>query len=401
MYTRILVGLLTAALLLTAPALSQDDSKPTVAILRFGALPIGSLVYKGALDMLQAYDYINEQERAVLDQWQDLEGERINILWGNAGMDFSNANLMVKDAIGRGADVLMTSTTPVAQLATAATLDMKDPPVVIFNTVSNPYFAGVASAPCVKPAHVTGSQALTPYERIVPLLLLQDPDMRKTGTIFNSAQASGVFGANMITASAEALGLQVEQASVTSVAELTVAAEGLISKGVEAFVLPTEATVAGGLPAVSKVAADHGVPIFYAAANQVFRGATIGAGFYSFYQEGVIAARMLIGYLNGEIDMATIGINLQSGLTVGVNLDTAKKQGVEISEELLAVADFTIKDGVSSDGVTPDLPEFDPHLPDMPLEERRAADLEFLAGLYCTDEMIAEQKARLEAHKSG
>ena len=39
-------------------------------------------------------------------------------------------------------------------------------------------------------------------------------------------------------------------------------------------------------------------------------------------------------------------------------------------------------------------------LPDMPLEERRAADLEFLAGLACTPEIIAEQQAALDAGDS-
>ncbi|MCY4539665.1 MAG: hypothetical protein OXE52_15715 [Chloroflexi bacterium] len=40
-------------------------------------------------------------------------------------------------------------------------------------------------------------------------------------------------------------------------------------------------------------------------------------------------------------------------------------------------------------------------LPEMPLDERRAADLEFLAGLQCTPEMIAEQRAALEAGAAG
>ena len=71
---------------------------------------------------------------------------------------------------------------------------------MIFNVVSNPYAAGIAEAPCIKPAHISGSQFLAPYDRIVPLMLLQNPDMQVVGTIFTSSEPSGVFGARQIAA---------------------------------------------------------------------------------------------------------------------------------------------------------------------------------------------------------
>ncbi|MDE2853432.1 MAG: ABC transporter substrate-binding protein [Chloroflexota bacterium] len=390
--------LLIAILALSiSPALAQDDEKPTIAILSFGYHSNVNLSVKGTLDMLQAYGYINQDERAVLDQQQDLEGEDINIYWGDAAYDIGFANLMVRDALDKDPDALITITTPVAQIAAKSTLDMDDPPLVIFNVVSNPYVAGIADAPCIKPAHISGSQFLAPYDRIVPLMLLQDPEMQVLGTIFTSNEPSGVFGANQITAVAESLGLQIERASIVSAADLTLAAEGLVSKGIEAFILPTEATVASGLPAIIQVANEHGLPVMYTAGNAVYRGATIGAGVYSYFKEGVIAARMLIAHLQGEIDIATAGINLQNDMSVGVNLDVAADQGLEISAEVLAAADFVVADGQSSEGVTPGLPEVNPYLEDMTLEERREADLAFLAALHCTDEMIAEQQAALDA----
>ena len=191
--------------------------------------------------------------------------------------------------------------------------------------------------------------------------------------------------------------MQVESAAVVSAADLTIAAKGLVSKGIEAFILPTEATVASGLPAIVQVANEHSLPVLYAAGNAVYRGATIGAGVYSYFKEGVIAARMLIAHLQGDIDIATAGINLQNDLSVGVNLDVAADQETEISQELLAAADFVLEDGQSSQGVTPGLPEVNPYLEDLTLDERRAADLAFLAELHCTDEIIAEQQAALDA----
>ena len=393
------ITLLIAILALSlSPALwAQDDDKPTVAILAFGYHSNVNLSVKGTLDMLQAYGYINQEERAVLDQRQDLEGEAINIFFGDAAYDIGFANLMVRDALDKDPDALITITTPVTQMAVGATLDMEDPPVVIFNVVSNPYAAGIADAPCIKPAHVSGSQFLAPYDRIVPLMLLQNPDMQVAGTIFTSNEPSGVFGASQISAVGESLGLQVESAAIVSAADLTLAAEGLVSKGIEAFILPTEATVASGLPTIIQVANEHSLPVMYTAGSSIYRGATIGAGVYSYFKEGVIAARMLIAHWEGAIDIAAAGINLQNDLSVGINLDAAAAQGVEISQDLLAAADFVLKDGKSSEGVIPELPEVNPYLEEMTLDERRAADLEFLAALHCTDDMIAEQQAALDA----
>ena len=391
--------LLIAVLALSiGPALrAHDDEKPTIGILSLGYHSNVNLSVKGTLDMLQAYGYVNEEERAALDERQDLEGEGINIFWGDAAYDIGFASLMVRDALDRDPDALITITTPVAQIATNATLDMEDPPLVVFNVVSNPYAAGIADAPCIKPAHISGSQFLAPYDRIVPLMLLQFPDLQAVGTIFTSNEPSGVFGAKQITAVGESLGLTVENASIVSAADLTLAAEGLVSKGIEAFILPTEATVAAGLPTIIQVANEHGLPVMYTAGNAVYRGATIGAGVYSYFKEGVIAARMLIAHWEGEIDIATAGINLQNDLSVGLNFDAAAAQEIEFSQELQAAADFVLKDGESSEGVTPGLPEVNPYLDDITLEERRAADLAFLAELHCSEERIAEQQATLDA----
>ena len=100
--------------------------------------------------------------------------------------------------------------------------------------------------------------------------------------------------------------------------------------------------------------------------------------------------------MGGAIDIATAGINLQNDLSVGINLDAAAAQGVEISQDLLAAADFVLKDGKSSEGVIPELPEVNPYLEEMTLDERRAADLAFLETLRCTPEIVAEQQAELE-----
>ena len=106
---------------------------------------------------------------------------------------------------------------------------------------------------------------------------------------------------------------------------------------------------------------------------------------------------MLVAYLNGDIDIAKTAIYESDDFAFAVNLDAADLQDVEISQALLDGAAYIVEDGQTAQGVTAAYPEVDITLPEMPLEERRAADLEFLAGLECTPEMIAEQEAQLES----
>ena len=400
MIKRIILLATLLAVLALPSAIAQDDT-PTIAILRYGGTSLMSLAEKGLLDMFEAYGMINADERAVLDEAQDLEGEHINVIYGDAGFDIPTANIMVEDALDRGADVLLTLSTAVSQIAANITRDMDDPPALIFAIVTTPYFAGIADAPCVKDAHITGTQTDIPYDEFVPLLKVQNPDIAVIGTIVNEAEANSVFGVDRITELAEELGIQVEVTSVVSFADLQLATDALLSKGVEAIAIPAGFTTVVGLPTIVEAANDHGgVPVFSIAAQHVYRGATVGAGFYSVYREGIHAARMVMGHLNGDIDVGRTSINLTPGFTVALNLDSAAAQDVVISDELMAMADWVVQDGETTEGVSPALPEHGIELAEMTLEERRAQDLDFLAGLHCTDEMIDEQKAQLETQWS-
>lgn len=387
MLKKLLLLFVLVSMLIVPSAMAQDEN-PTIAIIRFGPLRPFELSEKGTIDMLLAYGLVNEDEYAMLAEREDLEGENVNIIFGDAEFDFPTANLLVEQALDQGADVIIAITTPVAQAATNATIEMDQPPIVLFNTVTSPYAAGIADTSCIKPDFLSGSQALAPFESIVPLILVQNPDITTIGTIFNQAEANGVVGAEAIKTVGEELGLTVELGPIAATADVGTTAEGLISKGVEAFMIPTDSTVTDGLPSLLAVAEENGVPVFHADASQVNSGATVGAGL-SYYQEGVDTARMLIAYLNGDIDIATTGISKQPGMAIAVNLDSAAAQGVEISEDLLAMADYVIEGGEST--------EADPELPEMTLEDRMAEDSAFLENLMCTEEIIAEQQAELDA----
>ena len=391
-----LLLLIAILALIAVPAMAQDSEKPTIAMMNFGYSAGQTLATKGAFDVLQAYGYFNDEERAVLDAGDDLVGENINVLWRNAGSDTPTANLMVEDALDRGVDAMLIVTTQVTQIAVNATRELEDPPAIMFSLVGSPYFAGIADAPCIKPDHVGGSQYHLPYAESVAVMQLWNPDIQVIGIIVAPGEPISVSGARSLQRAAEDLGLKVEIATVVTLSDLNLATEALVNRGVEALINPISSIILSGTSLLSTLTAEYGIPLFGIFPYHAYNGATVAAGFNNVYGEGVIQGRMLVAHLNGDIDISEISINRTEDFGIAINLDSAKEQGVEIPESLLAMAEIVIEDGVSSTGATRELPEVVTSLPEMSIEERRAADLAFLETLRCTPEMIAEQRAEIE-----
>jgi len=433
------IRLLIFCILAIVPALShaQVNENPTVAILKFGPSLSDASLETAVIDTLLVYEWITAEEHALLNERQDIEGENINIFWADANYDLTNVNIIVDNALDRGADILLTLSTPVTQIALNTTLDQDEPKPVLFSAVYSPYHAGLADAPCIKPAHITGSESLPPYEEAFQIFLLQNPAMKRFGLIYSSNDASGIYGAEIIAAIGESLGLEVESAAVTSVSDLRSATQSLANNGVEAVILPFDYTAAVGLPIIATVATENQIPVFHPHPGSVLAGATVGAGFYNFYTQGISTGLMLAAYLNGDLDIERTAIDSQSGLSVGINLDVANTLGIEISPELEDMAEMVVQDGVSamsplgllrlldSMGATDEVKQMAAaYLQDVDLSamasqsgeqqqaaaminrmliegrkspENMAADREYLQSLQCTDEMIAEQQAALDA----
>ncbi len=391
MFRKLILAL--ALFLLTVPlGLLADSEKPTIAFLRYRHSSGSNVTVNGIWDMFQAYGLISREERDAVNVEEDIEGEHINVFFSNAGGDVPTANIMVEEALDRGADVMLTVSTPVSIIAANAIREMDNPPLMFFSLVSTPYSGGIAESPCIKPDYVAGTHVRQPYELIVPLVQVQDPDITKIGTFVNRAETNSVDGSAQIVAAAEDLGLSVEVAGIVEEADIPIATQSLLDKDVEAIVYAGAYLEAFGVSSMATVTRDYGVPTYGPPMNMaVDRGGTVGAGFKDYYREGIIVARMLIGHLNGTLDISTIGINSTPSLGVALNLDAAEEAGIEISDELLAMAEYIVEDGKPTDiSVSPSLPE-------MALEERMAEDAAFLAELECTPERIAAEQAELDA----
>jgi len=395
-----LLWLVLIGMLICPAAMAQDNDKPTIAWLKWGDSRNVALAEKAILDLLEVYGFINPEERALLDEEHSIEGERVNIIYGDSLFDRMEANVLIEEALDRDADIFVTFTTQMTQIVYYSIREFIDPPKLIFTVTSGPYITGVADSSCVKPDFVIGTVPVTNYEDIVPLLRMQNPDMKVAGAIWSPQQRASEVGVSRIKAIAQSLDppLTIVDETIVVTPDLYQAVQNLADQGAEAIIIPI--FTFQGFSLLLSLTYDYGLPVVFSAPQNAYRGGTIGGGFFGLYKQGVIAGNMLIGHLNGDMDISRTSIYESDDFAYAVNLDAAGLQGIEIPQAMLDGAAYVVSNGETEQGVTLQWPEVEINLPDMPLEERRAADLEFLAGLECTPEMIAEQQAALDASGS-
>ena len=386
------LALFSLLILLPTASDAADDTVPTLAFLRFGQSESFALTDRAVLDMLEVYGYISADERETLEAGNDLRGEKISILYRDAGFDFPTANLMVEDALDEGADIFLTVSTQVGMIALGAMSDMEDPPVLVFAIVTDPHESGLATATCIKPPNVTGTLMHFDLQEYARTAYLQDPDFASIGFIGDANDPATPGFVATVQRVGDSLGFRVEIATIVTAADYAIATESLLDKDVDAIgILPHTGASTG---VASIVDAAYGVPVFSSLVSDVIHGVTIAAGFEGWYREGVQAARMVIAYLEGKLDIATTAIASTPGYAVAVNLDSAEAQGVVITEGLLAEADYIVQGG-EGEGMIEIPGEIG--LREMTLEERRAEDAAFLENLQCTPDLIAEQLSTVTA----
>ena len=395
MILRLLIAVL-ALVHLGGFSLAQAEGK-TLALLSFGRSPAPYSVTEAAiLQQLAADGWLGESDLGELSERGEIHGARLSVYPMDAGWALDQLPLMIDSALDLEADVLVAFTTPVAQAAVNATSDMENPPAVIFASSYFPFAAGLADAPCLKPNHVTGSQIIPPYELLVDLVLMQQPNIQTVGVMFSADQIAGVEGAALVTALAEARGIEVKQAAVTHPVDFSAAMNGLASRDVEAVILAIDTLMSTGLSSIVAIATESLVPVYYPSLGGVYEGALISAGYFRQSGQGLNVGRMVSAALNGEVDIARTAIAAIGGDGIGVNLNAAADIELELAPEIWNKVDVQFGDEhlrLSERVIAAQL-EYDGHFA---TEERRAADRAFLDDLYCTDQMIAEQQAALDA----
>jgi|GEM_PF-4107 len=268
----------------------------------------------------------------------------------NAQGDLASVNSILDQFRQLDADVVVTISTACTQ---AAIHRIQDRPV-IFASVANPFIIGAGSSDRDHLPNVTGTYGWVPMDRLLAMVRACRPGPIRIGCIWDPAQANSVFNVGSLRKAVEAhTGVVFEGVTISGSAEVYQAAQSLVSKGIDAFVLSTDNTVYSAFESVYKAAQSRNVPIFIADTERLKDGA-VGVLGFDYTTSGIMAAHLADRVLRGE-SPAGIPFRPYRRLTIGVNLDQAKLLGLDVPRAVLDQATVVIGGGESTTSGFPTL----------------------------------------------
>lgn len=316
-----------------APELTDEPEQaasPTDEVMTENDITIGMMVIASvpALEMVQQ-SFID-----TLAEGGYVEGKNLTIIRGNAEGDIATLNTIAQQLIDEGVDLIVTTSTPAAQAALNATQDMPNPVPIIFTTVTDPYAAGIATAPDEHPAWMTGSQLYPPLEATFDTMIEINPDLSVIGHLYNPAEANSAAQTAEVERIAAERGLTLEIATVSNSSEIKTAAESLAARGIDIFYFTQDSTVSSGSEAVVQVADDNSIPIITNDIPTVAKGGAVAVG-ASLQEDGRQAGEMAVAFLNGTLDLATTNIQQVGVFDYFINRAGAEAQGIELPQSLI------------------------------------------------------------------
>jgi putative ABC transport system substrate-binding protein len=262
-----------------------------------------------------------------------VEGENLTILQQNAEGDIATLATIAQTFVDEGVDLIIATSTPAAQAAFNAVQDLETP-VIVYNVVTDPFAAGLATAPDDHPAWIVGTQALPPVEAAMNTMLEVVPDADVVGLIWNPAERNSEVATGIAREVAAGLGIELLEANVADSSEIQTAAESLIAQDIDAFFISTDSTVVAGFESLARVANDNQIPLFANDPASAPRGAVTAVG-VDYFQDGYDSGEIAAAILKGEATAADFTIEPQGATLIAVNLDAAEVQGVEVPESVI------------------------------------------------------------------
>ena len=297
-----------------------------------------TLIPIGIVQLVE-HEALDAANRGIVDALAERgykEGVNVTIDRQNAQADQSNLQNIAARFVSNDSKILFAIATPAAQTLAAAT---KTTPIVA-TAVTNFEVAKLVASNEKPGGNVTGVSDINPVAEQFQLLMKFAPDAKAIGTIFNSSEINSTYQIELLKKAAAAAGVEVVEASVSSVNDIQQAVASLKGK-VGGIYLPTDNIIASAVPVLMKSVFEAGIPTVAGEGGMVRAGclASIAVDYYTL---GKMTGAMGADILDGKKKPADMPIQSQKAEKVLVNLKTAETMGIKIPEDILKTAE-TVK----------------------------------------------------------
>jgi putative tryptophan/tyrosine transport system substrate-binding protein len=310
------------------PVVAQAQ-KPTTPLIGF--LSPGS---PEQLDYLAAF-------HTGLGEMGYAEGRNVTIEFRGAQSDLSRLPELAADLVRRQAAVLVTSGTPAAIAAKAATTSIP----IVFGLGSNPVQFGLVASLNRPGGNVTGVIDMDVELVSKRLGLLQElvPHAERFAALVNPAsQIAETVNKNVQTAAA-AIGRPVEIFNAASSGEIDMAFAAMVQKRSDAILVGPDPLFAFRRVQLISLAARHATPTIYPSPARLFAE----AGGLINYGSNIAERNRQIGIYTGRIlkgeRPADLPVMRPAKFEFIINLQTAKLLGMTVPATMLATADEVIE----------------------------------------------------------
>ena len=313
---------------------SVSSEKSTASEESSGAsYTIGICNYVDDASLNQIVENIN----ARLAEIESEQGITINVKYDNCNADANIMNQIIANFAADNVDLMVGVATPVAMAMQSATEDSKTP--VVFAAVSDPVGAGLVASLEEPGSNVTGSSDNLDTNSVMNLIFAQNPDAKKIGLLYDVGQDSSTAAIEHAKAYLDDKGVEYVERTATTAEEVALAAQALVSDGVDAVFTPTDNTIMKAELAIYETFADAGIPHYTGADSFALNGAFLGYG-VDYANLGRETADMIASILTeGKDPAATPVITFDNG-TATVNTEICEKLGLDFDTVSEAFAPY-------------------------------------------------------------
>ena len=260
-----------------------------------------------------------------------VEGENLTVSYSNAMADMGMAGQIASSFVSDKVDLLCGIATPSAQTLYNAAMDTDIP--VVFTAVTDPVAAELAGEDGTPVGEVTGTSDKLPIEAQLKMIRDILPDAKKLGIMYTTSEVNSVSAIAEYKELAGDYGFEIVEKGITTTADVSMAADDLLSK-VDCVTNLTDNTVVNSLPTILEKADEKNIPVFGSEIEQVKIGclAAEGIDYIALGKEtGKMAAQILKGEKKAsEMEYLSIA---ETGLYV--NTKAAENLGITLDEEMV------------------------------------------------------------------
>lgn len=313
---------------------SVSSEKSTASEESSGAsYTIGICNYVDDASLNQIVENIN----ARLTEIESEQGITINVKYDNCNADANVMNQIIANFAADNVDLMVGVATPVAMAMQSATEDSKTP--VVFAAVSDPVGAGLVASLEEPGSNVTGSSDNLDTNSVMNLIFAQNPDAKKIGLLYDVGQDSSTAAIEHAKAYLDDKGVEYVERTATTAEEVALAAQALVSDGVDAVFTPTDNTIMKAELAIYETFADAGIPHYTGADSFALNGAFLGYG-VDYANLGRETADMIASILTEGKDPATTPVITFDNGTATVNTEICEKLGLDFDTVSEAFAPY-------------------------------------------------------------